>query len=262
MSWPYKLLNGGILTNLVFLILAVVSVVISITLYVKSKREKRLVFIAKSFELIENSTSSIDNLTIKYGEENVEVLTLTKLSFWNDGKATIDSKDIAETDKLRIELPECNKIYTAKIEMTARKVNSIKLNVINNKILIDFDFLDYTDGAIVTLYHNGSREEAIYLVGTLKGALPIKLADEPENPYITNHFGEFVFQKYWSNHPSSFKGLNKFFAYILVSFQIITILITIPIDMIRYSFFKKIPKQFNLIDKGENVAKEDSKTSR
>jgi|26BtaG_2_1085354.scaffolds.fasta_scaffold13339_2 uncharacterized membrane protein YccF (DUF307 family) len=135
MSWLYKFLDGGILTNLVFLILAVVSVLISIILYIKSKKEKELVFIAKSFELIENATSSIDNLTIKYGNENVEALTLTKLSLWNNGKATIDAKDVVDSDKLRVELPESIKIYSAVIEMTVKKYNCIKLYIEDNRPL-------------------------------------------------------------------------------------------------------------------------------
>lgn len=255
MSWLYKFLDGGILTNLVFLILAVVSVLISIILYIKSKKEKELVFIAKSFELIENATSSIDNLTIKYGNENVEALTLTKLSLWNNGKATIDAKDVVDSDKLRVELPESIKIYSAVIEMTVKKYNCIKLYIEDNKIIINFDFLDYGDGAIINFYHNGTSEQNIRLTGTLKGALPVKPAVEVDNLPITNYFGRLLFRKYWEDERQSPNILEKVIACVLLPFGILLLLIFIPFDVANYVFFKKIPKQFVLVDKGTDVGK-------
>ncbi|MEN2750379.1 hypothetical protein AAIR29_01900 [Psychrobacter sp. FBL11] len=258
MSWLQRLLDGGILTNLMFLIIAVVSVLISISLYIRSKKEKKLVFIAKSYELIENSTSSIENLTIKYGEESVEVLTLTKLSFWNNGKATIDFNDIVKSDRLRVELPKNVRVYNAVIEMPAKKSNSIKLDIVDNKITIEFEFLDYGDGAIVIFYHSGSNEQGVHLTGTLKGALPIEPAEEMEDLRITKYVGRVVFRKYFDGYPKDFNIVGKFILFSLMPLMTIIILILIPIDLISYKFFKKIPKQFNLIDKGKNVAKKDN----
>ncbi|MGE6245544.1 hypothetical protein ACQKCF_06025 [Psychrobacter proteolyticus] len=259
MSWLYKLLDGGVLTNLVFLILAVVSVLISIILYIKSKKDKKLVFIANSFELIENSTSSIENLTIQYGEENVEVLTLTKLFFWNNGKATIDSNDIVNADKLRVELPKGVKVYNAVVEMTVKEANSIRLSIVDNEIIIEFEFLDYGDGAIIIFYHNGNNEQSVHLTGTLKGALPIEPAAEVEDLHITKYIGRMLFRKYFDGYPKDFSIMGKIILFSLMPLMLTIIIMLVPIDLIRYHFFKKIPKQFNLIDKGENVAKKDNK---
>jgi len=254
MSWFYQFLDGGILTNLVFLVLAVVSILISVTLYIKSKKEKELVFSAKSFELIQNSISSINNLTIKYGEHDVEALTVTRLSFWNDGKATIDTDDIVSSDKLRIELAKDIKIYTARIEMTAKESNSITLCIIDNKIIINFDFLDYGDGAIINFYHSGSMEQAIRLKGNLKGALPIKPADELESLPITNYIGRFLFRKYWDGG-ETLNVLERVIACVFLPFAILFLIISMSFEAVSYKFFKKIPKQFVLIEKGANVGK-------
>jgi hypothetical protein len=88
--------------NLLFLVLAVLSIIISVVLFLRSRKEKILVYATSSFNLIHNSVARIPGLYVKYEDNNIDNLTLTKIAIWNKGKGTINNTDIAPTDKVSI----------------------------------------------------------------------------------------------------------------------------------------------------------------
>ena len=48
---------------------------------------------------------------------------LTKLSFWNAGKQTIDGNDVTLSDKVRIEIPGDAKVYSSHLSLIPKPVN-------------------------------------------------------------------------------------------------------------------------------------------
>ena len=72
--------------NLIFFLLSIISILLTIFFYYKSKKTKEPRYLYKSFSLIENSLSALDGLEIIYNKEKIDTLTLTKFAIWNNGK--------------------------------------------------------------------------------------------------------------------------------------------------------------------------------
>ncbi|WP_310439961.1 hypothetical protein [Sulfuricurvum sp.] len=235
--------------NLIFLLLAIISVIISIFLYFKSKKVKKPTYLYKSFALIKNSISALDGLQITYNKEQIHTLTLTKFAFWNNGNDVIDGNDIAPIDKLRISIPVDKKIINVKSIFNRKIANNISINIENNEAYINFDFLDFGDGAIFEVYHTADANEKINLNGTIKGVNKIKLGMY-EKDFITNT----IVAKLDNTFPEPENIIIKSF-YIILIFPIVIplFLITMSIDSFL-SFINRIPVEYNLLNnKDENT---------
>lgn len=239
--------------NLIFLILAIASVVISIFLYFKSKKIKEPTYLIKNFSIIDDSISVIKELNIKYMAKDIKRLTISKISFWNNGRETIEGSDIAPADKLRIKMESDEEIISAKVILESRKANNINVNIENNETFIYFDFLDYGDGAILDIYHTGSAEISPKIVGTIKGANPIKYG-QYEKDYILYKVVDPLFG--WTDNLGIKKGsiVEKLSIIIILPLLLPFVLIFSPIDAIL-SYFYKIPKEYNLAGVNTNNKK-------
>jgi hypothetical protein len=240
-----EIFNGGPLLNFLFFCIAVISLIITFIFYVKSKREKKLVYVTKSFGLIQDSISSIDNLSIKYNDEDVKSLTLTQISFWNDGRDTIKSDDVAKSDTLKVKLNDECKVYSAKLTKTQKETNEISIETENNQVYIMFSYLDYSDGAILDIYHSGNPSDEVKIVGTIIGGLEISLA-EKEEFYIVNPVGNILFPSYWEQDFSSFGILDKILCAVLTPLAFIITALLMPIEIFTKKFITTIPKEFML----------------
>jgi len=102
LSW----LNQNQWLNLVFLTLAVCSIIISIVLYRRNQKEKIPVYHMRHFSLLRKQIQSIKKLKILYEEKELDKLTLTRVALWNNGRDTINHSDLAPSDPLRIQMNE------------------------------------------------------------------------------------------------------------------------------------------------------------
>ena len=109
--------------NLVFLALAVTSVIISIVVYFASKREQQPAFNKKNFSLIKDNLSKLDGLKITFMGTDVVTLTTTQVAIWNKGKDAINKSDVAPLDPMRIEIDEGKSILQADITHRSNEVN-------------------------------------------------------------------------------------------------------------------------------------------
>lgn len=222
--------------------LAVASIVVSVILYMRSRKEKILVYATRSFNLIHKSAVRITGLSIKYEDNNIDTLTLTKIVFWNKGKATINDIDIAPTDKVRIFPKEDVTILTASIAYKSRDSNNFSLEKIQNAIIVNFDYIDYHQGIIIDLYHTGRDGQSIILKGTVKGGKDLHVSGFSENS-LTDKMGEVIFNII----PLPYNNLLRFIMVFLIAIIIcIPFIIIAPIYKI-YQMMNKLPKEFNLM---------------
>jgi|SRR5882672_4818901 len=173
-----KLLENNPKLNLVFLFLAIFSICFSAFLYFRSKREKLPVYNKKTFNLIRNQIATIKGLRVTFEGKAVNDLTLTQVALWNTGKQTINSEDVAPAEPLRIVISDNHEILQAEIKYARTKANNflIELDRENQCVLINFDYLDTNDGVAISIYHTGSSDEDVTLLGTIKGVREIRLA--------------------------------------------------------------------------------------
>lgn len=233
-SW----LDGGMLLNVVSLGLGALGLMLSFYFYVKSKREKKPVFLTKTYSLVKNQISAIPGLSISFNETPIKSLSLTKLAFWNSGTETINCTDIVNSDPLRIDGTELNTIVGAKISFTRRSVSNIEVRLVENIVQLSFDYLDKNDGAIVDIYHTEPLK--INVSGTIKGCETISVAD----PSI-----------YWEKRanrvlerlpdPNRFRYIG-FFIFAIYSPIIFAVLIPLVLSYVYTKVFIKIPKEYSL----------------
>lgn len=240
-------LSNNPFLNVVFLCLAIFSILLSVIFYLKSKKTKDPSYLVKSYSLIENHVTTIDGLEILFNDKSISCLTLTKLSLWNNGRQTIDRTDIAPADKLRIELTSPGEIISAKATSAYDEANNIDVVVNNNSAEITFDFLDYGNGAIFQIYHTCASDQQPELVGTLKGANKIKYGKYKEL-FLTEkvlHPFDLLFENLKIDPENG--NLGKVIAVILLPVVLPIVFIFGPIDAIA-AFMKRAPKLYELSD--------------
>jgi hypothetical protein len=160
--------------NLIFLILALIGVIVSIFLYRKSNKRKRPVFAIRSINVISEDIKRIGGVEINYKSDIIDNLTVTKVAFWNSGNDTINDIDQAPTDKLRIELDNQYTILESELLFQSSNTNNIRINNSNNKIYIQFDYLDSNEGGIIKFIHTGKKSSDVKMKGTFKGSDKLK----------------------------------------------------------------------------------------
>ena len=231
--------------NLMFLVLAVLSIVISIVIFIASKKEKRPYFHVRTFRLIQDSLNTIEAVEILYKGQRVQNLSLAKVALWNKGRDTINSQDVAPKDPLRISVQSPVKLLGAKIIHTANPVNNFLIlpDLERGEIQIQFDYFHRLEGIVVQLYHTGSGENDLALLGTIKGVKRIIRAS-PKEDYFADLFIDPL--ERWLNtiNPPVVRGLLTF-SITLILFPILGLLLFIYILMRP---MRKIPRQFSLDD--------------
>jgi hypothetical protein len=160
--------------NVVFLCLALIGVLATIYFYFKSIRKKEPTFSIRSINLVKDKINKIKGLEINYLNEKINNLSISKLAFYNNGKETIKSNDVANSDPLKIEIKNNGKILDADIIFQKNIANNFKLSLKKNKISIEFDYFDYAEGIVVQIVHTGKTSEDLALKGSFHGVKNIK----------------------------------------------------------------------------------------
>lgn len=88
-------LDGSSIFNLTTLILAIIGILLTIYFAAKSRRKKEPKYLMRTISLISSNIKKIKFLNILYKKLEIENLSVTKLAFWNNGKETIRSSDVA-----------------------------------------------------------------------------------------------------------------------------------------------------------------------
>jgi hypothetical protein len=165
-----KWLEGGATINVIFLVLAIAGILSSIYFYIRSRRERRLVFHVRTFPLIRKSIGTVPELSIAYRGKPVTTLSLTRLALWNAGSQTITKADIVASEPLRVRAEGEGEILAAQVSFTRRPAAHLAANLDAMSILLSFDFLDQSDGGILDIYHSGTLKFDV--VGNILGHLP------------------------------------------------------------------------------------------
>lgn len=136
--------------------------------------QKRPFYSVRSFNLINDSSSTIDNLDIKYKVcddnlskescqlEEIKSLTVTKILFWNGGRTKIDKTDI-DDNLITIVASGKNSILDGETLHISNDKTDFKFDREANTI--NFDFLDSGDGGVIEIIHTGLSDEDIILDG-------------------------------------------------------------------------------------------------
>ena len=146
----------------------------AIIIYLLSKKEKRPVYLIRNIPVIGQKHSLIgeeDKIKILFNDAQVNQVTVCNITLRNIGKETIDSKDIADGDQLRIVFDTGARILKAYLIKSTREAINFRITDYQANILsFTFDFLDFNDGALIKVLYDGNVSAAPAVMGTIKGA--------------------------------------------------------------------------------------------
>jgi hypothetical protein len=130
----------------------------------------------KANNLIQDNVSKFSGVEITYKNRKVMSLTISKIVFWNSGQETISRNDLVKLNPLQIRGIEDTIILSGDILATSSPSNKFTLEFKpkNNQILMDFDYLDNGQGAVLQIVHTGAQENALDVLGDIKGVKSVR----------------------------------------------------------------------------------------
>jgi hypothetical protein len=160
-------------------VLGLASLAAAIYFYLKSRKRSQLAYQRREVAIVGGGTTAFpSDVEIRYASHVVPRVTSSRFAIWNSGTETIDPHQFVESDKIRLQVSEGERILRADVVKTSRTVNDFRLEFSSDapsSAVIIFDFLDPGDGALVDVVHTDARG-SINITGTLRG-LPKGLTD-------------------------------------------------------------------------------------
>ena len=231
--------------NILFLIISICSIVLAFVFYYRSKKIKAPVYNLTTTNLIHSNISTIKNVEIRYKGNLLKNLSLTKIAFWNSGQEPIRREDLVSSKPLTISMPEEGIIYGFEIEFenAINNLNIIKRD--DNSILFDFDFLDFRDGFVLSVYHSNISNKNIVMHGKIIGGQKITLAVQKD--LIIDKMN-FVFKPldFLANHEKFILRILGFtLALPLLVIMIPFFFVLAPINLLFNKIFRaRVPNEF------------------
>lgn len=150
---------------------SIISLILALVFYLRSKREKKPRLLIKSINLFNKDAQKINGLSTTYYDRPVLNMTITRVALWNSGHDPILRSDISPTDPITIYINPKYRILESQILCTKKAQNGIKLGLIENglKTRINFEYLDYGGGAVIQVVHTGNSSSDIIVEGTIRG---------------------------------------------------------------------------------------------
>jgi len=148
----------------------VISAIIAIGIYFKSRKKKKLKWVDFRSPFIAKNILKIEGLKITYKDQIVSDLILTRIILENSGNETIKREDIATMEPLKIIVKNpCNIMEFIDIEQT-EKANNFKLELIDdNNIKIDFEYIEPKNKVIIPILHTRCEKNNFIVGGKIIG---------------------------------------------------------------------------------------------
>lgn len=102
----FDFLKGNIWFNITTLLIAILGIICAVVFFIKGKKSKKPTYMVVTNNLVRDSIKNIDSVQITYKKENVPNLSVSKVTFWNAGKDTIQKFDVPKRFPLKITIKE------------------------------------------------------------------------------------------------------------------------------------------------------------
>lgn len=149
--------------------------ILSLIYAIKTRATKKPRYLITGRNIIHNYRSGIEKLEITSKGVPIPSLTVTQIKIWNKGNKTINRGDITEKDPLTVSISDGFRIL-GKTIYEKNEANNFKLVEVPDKnyLLVDFEYMDKNDGAVIEIFHTGNSPACIDIGGTIKGGGKIK----------------------------------------------------------------------------------------
>jgi len=167
----------GIVSNpyfgLIGFIIGLAGLIFSYYLAKRDRRSKGLNHTSVSTNIISKNEALFPKLSIKYDNQDLESLTVTKISIKNTGTEVIKIDDIAQADPITLgtQVDSNVRLLDYGVSYVSDKLNNFELQKIDDsKVLMKFDYIEPKDFIIVQILHTGKENKDIVVSGTVIGA--------------------------------------------------------------------------------------------
>ena len=234
--------------NVLFLILSVVSITLAYYFYYKSLKEKKPVYNWKTYPLFQPNPIVGNKIEIKYNGNQIDNLSLTKFAFWNAGRESVRSEDIAPNAPFLITVDKSVNIFDFEV-IDQNIINNFSLEKIDDQtIKANFDFIDFNDGIIINIFHSRLRNTGFTVKGTFIGAKKItygirkdKLAAKAD--IISKPLNHYINKKGFFN-----RLITVLLMIPTIVIYLPMIIIVLPIDQILNKVNNKFQRKYFLGD--------------
>ncbi len=163
-------------SDILTLATAAAGITVSYFFFLRSQKLKKPCWAIRSNNLITNYGPAFSKLEVSYNCQKVENLTVSKLLFWNAGAETIQRQDIVLANPLTIVAAEGTNFLDVEILAQNNLYSDFMARLSDDKlrIIISFDYLDQSHGAVLQVIHTGLSSSGISVEGSLKGVMSIK----------------------------------------------------------------------------------------
>lgn len=174
--------------NIVSLSIGLLSILLAVTFYFKSKRTKIISYAKRSYRIITNRFSNIEGVKVLLFDKEVETVTSTRIAIWNGGSKTIYDTDVATLNPIIVSAIDNERIYKSTIIEVSNDSSNISMSEVQNQPnawKLDFEYIDPGDGAVIEIIHNGTEESDFSIDGKLKGGKlrkSLETKEEDQNP--------------------------------------------------------------------------------
>lgn len=147
-------------------------------------------------------------IVVTQGGHEVKSISRTCIALWNHRGDTISRSDVLPTDPLRFSLEGDDKVIQARVLSRSRPQNGFDIELgKDGQVIVEFDFLDSEDGAVVEIIHQGDR--AVVLAGTVRGSTMERHGDADLSIETLKRLANFgywkrFFQYWWNNRENKY----------------------------------------------------------
>lgn len=159
--------------NIISFLVGIAGIILAFVFYVKGKKEKCPVINSQMISIVNPGLTKLKNLEISFAKVPINSLSLSKLAFWNAGKESIRKSDIAAANPILLKVNDDVTIYDFEISYQTPSNNFRAIRIDEHTIQIDFDFIDYNDGVVLKVFHNGFSGNQMKVQGRIIGAKQI-----------------------------------------------------------------------------------------
>ncbi|MFB2937719.1 hypothetical protein ACE1B6_20925 [Aerosakkonemataceae cyanobacterium BLCC-F154] len=245
---------NSLVTNPWFVLAISIISVLGVIITVVNIKVKRPCYAIRSVGIIEDIASKSKLLEMYYAGHKIERLTVTRIAFWNAGNETIDRKDIAAADPIKIVLSSGYNILDVKLIYEKDKVNQFNFNFQsgNPDVILNFDYLDKHDGAIIQIVHTGEDSKNFEIYGRVKGVGKLRLVSNElfskgqEISVAIFSAATAVISSVLGTIINSINNIGVLYTANVIYIIIIMTSVLIIIWELNKFFFKRIPKEFNI----------------
>lgn len=158
--------------NLLGIFIGMFGICLAIVFYIKSIKIKEPYWAVRNSIIIEGFSNNINGLDIKYNNNIVEYLSIARIAFWNNGKETLDARDVATANPIKLVVSKGNNILDIKpiVANNPSSMFNVAIDPSSQSASISFDYLDQGQGAVFQIVHTGTTSKDIDIVGDIKGA--------------------------------------------------------------------------------------------